>query len=102
MAKRSAPAKRPARTSARRAVVKRKASKRKTAARAAATRARKRKSAPKPSRLSAAAALARGGAAAAIAAIARRLPWSKGEHDPIVLLETDHRRFQDLLKHGEE
>jgi hypothetical protein len=83
-------------------VVKKTASRRKTAARAAATRSRTRKTTPKPSRLAAAATLARGAAAGAVAAIARRLPWSKQENDPIVLLETDHRRFEDLLKHGEE
>ena len=37
-----------------------------------------------------------------MAAIAERLPWTKDENDPIVLLEADHRRFEDLLKRGEE
>ena len=35
-------------------------------------------------------------------AVAERLPWAKDENDPIVLLETDHRRFEALLKQGEE
>jgi hemerythrin-like domain-containing protein len=35
-------------------------------------------------------------------AITKRLPWSSGEQDAITLLETDHRRFKDLLKQGEE
>ena len=83
-------------------VVARKASKRKTAARAAATRSRVRKPAARPSRLSSAATLVRGAAAGAAAAIARRLPWARNENDPIVLLETDHRRFEALLKQGEE
>ena len=87
-----APAKRVARSPA----------KRKTAARAAATRSRTKKRAPKPSRLSAATALVRGVAASAVVAVAERLPWAKDENDPIVLLETDHRRFEDLLKRGEE
>jgi hypothetical protein len=83
-------------------VVGRKASTRKTAARAAATRSRARKPAARPSRLSSAATLVRGAAAGAAAAIARRLPWARDENDPIVLLETDHRRFEALLKQGEE
>lgn len=83
-------------------VVARKASTRKTAARPAATRSRARKSAPKPSRLASAATLVRGAAAGAVVAIARRLPWATNENDPIVLLETDHRRFEALLKQGEE
>jgi hypothetical protein len=83
-------------------VVARKASKRKTATRAAATRSRTRKPPVRPSRLSSAATLVRGAAAGAAAAIARRLPWARDENDPIVLLETDHRRFETLLKQGEE
>ena len=46
--------------------------------------------------------LVRGAAAGVVAAIAERLPWSKDETDPIALLEADHRRFEDLLKRGEE
>ena len=84
------------------AKVARKASKRKTAARAAATRSRTRKPVARPSRLSSAATLVRGAAAGAAAAIARRMPWARDENDPIVLLETDHRRFEALLKQGEE
>ena len=37
-----------------------------------------------------------------LATIAARLPWSARENDPIRLLETDHRRFEALLKQGEE
>jgi hemerythrin-like domain-containing protein len=73
--------------------------KRKTAARAAATKAtRKRKTPPRPSK---AATLARA-AAGRVVAIAQKLSWSKSENDPFVLLETDHRRFEELLKQGEE
>ena len=46
--------------------------------------------------------IARGMAATAVAAIAKRLPWAKDENDPINLLETDHRRFEQLLKDGED
>ena len=34
--------------------------------------------------------------------MARRLPWAKVQNDPIVLLETDHRRFEKLLDQGEK
>jgi hemerythrin superfamily protein len=40
--------------------------------------------------------------ATVMAAIANRLPWAKNEDDPIVLLETDHRRFEKLLEEGEK
>ena len=76
-----------------------KVAKRKTAARAAASQAVvPGPPAPKPSRLAAAVTLARGAAAGAVAAMSQRLPWATDENDPIVLLETDHRRFEDLLK----
>ena len=80
----------------------RKVAKRKIASRAAATRSRKRRPPPKPSRLAAATTLLRGSTAGAVSAVVRRLPWAGDETDPIVLLETDHRRFEDLLKQGEE
>lgn len=82
--------------------VARKASARKTAARAAAARSPRRKASPKPSRLATAATLVRGTAAAAVTAVTQRLPWTEDENDPIVLLESDHRRFEQLLKQGEE
>jgi hemerythrin-like domain-containing protein len=85
-------------------VVKKKAARRKTAARAAASRTakKKKKAAAKPSKIASAAALVRGAAAGAAVAIAERLPWAKNENDPFTLLETDHRRFEALLKQGEE
>jgi len=46
--------------------------------------------------------IARGVAATTVAAIAKRIPWAKDENDPIVLLQTDHRRFEQLLKDGED
>ena len=77
-----------------------KAAKRKTSARAAATRKRKP---PKPkSRLASAAAMARGVAATAVAAVTTRLPWAINENDPIALLQADHRRFEKLLEDGEK
>jgi hypothetical protein len=116
VAKRSAPRKRPntAGGRAKRAPGKRKAAprktvakrttaaKRKTAARVAATRVRRRTPPARPSRGSIAAALVRGAAAGAAAAIVRRLPWAVEENDPIVLLETDHRRFEELLERGKQ
>ena len=34
------------------------------------------------------------------AAVARRLPWVSDQHDPIALLEADHRQFEELLEQG--
>jgi hemerythrin-like domain-containing protein len=45
----------------------------------------------------------RGALAGAVAAVADRLPWTRSDRpDALALLETDHRRFEDLLKQGEE
>ena len=41
-------------------------------------------------------------AAGAVLSVAQRLRWSKNENDPFLLLEADHRRFEQLLKQGEE
>ena len=76
-----------------------KASKTKVAARAAATR--NPKPAPKPSALATAAKVATGFALLAYDGVVNRLPWAKNENDPIQLLMTDHRRFENLLKEGE-
>jgi len=81
---------------------------RKTAARAAASKSTRRspgarRSAPSSrSRVSTAVEKVRGTVAAAVQLVAGSLPWSTGENDPIALLESDHRRFEDLLKQGEE
>jgi iron-sulfur cluster repair protein YtfE (RIC family) len=40
--------------------------------------------------------------ASAVQAVAGSFPWSADENDPIALLESDHRRFEDLLKKGAE
>lgn len=92
-------ARRPAKRSAKKSKQP-KAAKRKTAARAAATR--KRKPAQPKSRLQSVAAIAKGAAATAVAAITNRFPWAKDENDPIALLESDHRRFEKLLDEGEQ
>jgi hemerythrin len=102
-AKGSAKAKRS--TKARRSTKKTKsapAARRKTAARAAATRTRRRKPAAKPSTLSVAGAVVRGAVEGAVVAVAKRLPWTSTENDAVVLLEADHRRFEELLKQGEK
>lgn len=113
MAKRAAPKRRAVKTSRKSTASKstgagrgpaaraRRAAKRKTAARAAATRSIRRRPKPKAARKSPAATLARA-AAGAVASLAARLPWVKDENDPFILLETDHRRFENLLKRGEE
>jgi hemerythrin-like domain-containing protein len=79
-----------------------KVARRKTAARAAATRSTRKKPTPKPSRLTTATTAVRGAVAGVVAAVTERLPWSAGEDDALSLLEKDHRRFERLLKQGEE
>ena len=93
-----------------------KTARRKTAARAAAARsgakrpakaktAAKKKTASrarKTSPVATVAAKARGIVAGAVQAAVGSFPWSADENDPIALLEADHRRFEDLLKQGEE
>jgi len=54
------------------------------------------------SRLAAAGSTVRGAVASAVQAVAGSFPWSADENDPIALLEADHRRFEDLLKQGEQ
>ncbi|MEP6915657.1 MAG: hemerythrin domain-containing protein [Acidobacteriota bacterium] len=86
-----------------RAAPKTKTARRKTAARAAASRSsRKRPARQPPSALASARAAVVGAVAGAVAAVADRLPGRAAGVDPIALLETDHRRFEDLLKQGEE
>lgn len=75
----------------------------KTAARGAATRKRRSTPAPKaPSRMASAAAAARGTLAGAVAAVAARMQWNTAEPDAIQLLEQEHRRFEELMKQGED
>ena len=77
-----------------------KAAKTKVAARATASR--KATPAKPKTTLEKVGIIARGVAATAVAAVTKRLPWTNNENDPILLLETDHRRFEQLLKEGED
>src|SRR5918993_5105651 len=97
--KRKTVARKPARRAAKKATQS-KPARRKFAARAAATR--KRKPEQQRTRLQKATSIARGAALTAVSAITRRLSWSTNENDPIELLMTDHRRFEELLKQGED
>jgi len=75
----------------------------KTAARSAATRKRRQAPVPPaPSRLSVAAAAIAGTVAGAVGAVAGKLRRAKTEPDAIELLEQEHRRFEALLKQGED
>ena len=77
-----------------------KAAKKKVAARSAASR--KATPAKPRSTIASLGIIAKGMAATAVAAITKRISWAKDENDPINLLETDHRRFEQLLKDGED
>jgi hemerythrin-like domain-containing protein len=89
------------RTIAKRVATK-KTAKRKTAARAAASRSGRKHPTAEPSKLASAAATVRGAVAGAVAAVADRLPWASGDLDAIAFLEKDHRRFENLLKQGQD
>ena len=92
-------ARRTSRTS--RTPAKTRTARRKNAARATAARkTRGEAKPPEPSRLASAATAVKGAVAGAVAAVAKRLPGA--EIDAITLLETDHRRLEDLLKQGED
>jgi hypothetical protein len=93
MAKRTA-AKRKTRQKARPPAAKKKVAKKKVAKKKAAKK--------KPSTLSTSATFARGIVAGAVATVARKMPGGEAAPDAIELLEREHRRFEDLLKQGEE
>jgi hemerythrin superfamily protein len=88
-------------------------SRRKTAARPASARSTKGP-ARSTTRPTAAASKSSGGVVVTVAQmvggtvgrvvqrVAGSLPWSADENDPLALLETDHRRFEDLLKQGQD
>jgi hemerythrin-like domain-containing protein len=79
------------------------AARRKTAARSAASRSTRRTSTPEPkSKLATAATAVRGAVAGAVAVVTELTPWGSNEPDALSLLEKDHRRFEQLLKQGEE
>ena len=105
--KRSAAAPSRTRTAARKTTAARgtktKTARRKNAARSAASRStRVEPKPPEPSRLASAATAVRGAVGNVVAAVGRRLPGASADMDAITLLETDHRRLEDLLKQGEE
>ena len=75
----------------------------KTAARAAAVRRRREhKPPPKTSKLSTAATALRGVVAGAVATVTSKVGVGASKPDAIEILERDHRRFEELLKQGEE
>jgi len=89
-----------------------KTSRRKTAARPASPRSTKgpaRSTTPPPAAASKSsgvvvtvAQMVGGTVGRVVQRVAGSLPWSADENDPLALLETDHRRFEDLLKQGED
>jgi len=106
---RSAKSRTPSKTARRKTAARATASRsdsRKTAAKRAAKRktASRAKKARRPVRssLASAASAVRGVVAGAVQAVAGSFPWSADENDPIALLESDHRRFEALMKKGEE
>ena len=75
----------------------------KSAARSAAIRRRReQKPLPKPSRLSAAVTAVRGTVAGAVATVTSKLAAGEAKPDALEILEREHRRFEGLLKQGEE
>jgi hemerythrin-like domain-containing protein len=76
--------------------------KKKTGARSAATRRRQaRRPPPAPSRMSTAATAVRGVVAGAVATVSRQLPGA-AKPDALEILEREHRRFEELMKQGED
>lgn len=92
----------PAATNRTRARAASKTAKKKTAARAAAVRTRRRRNPPKPSKLSTSATFVRGAVAGVVATVTSRMPRGSAQPDAIEILEREHRRFEQLLKSGEE
>ena len=83
-------------------MAKRTTAKRKTRQQARRPAAKKKVATKKPSTLSTSATFARGMVAGAVATVARKMPGGAATPDAIELLEREHRRFEDLLKQGEE
>jgi Hemerythrin HHE cation binding domain len=80
-----------------------KTAKKKIAARSAAVRKRRaQKAPPKPSMLSTSATLVRGVVAGAVATVTSKMPGGPGNPDALEILEREHRRFEELLKQGED
>lgn len=76
--------------------------KKKTAARAAGSRRAAKTPPAAKSALGSAATMIRGAVAGAVAAVTQKLPWTSDQLDAIQMLERDHRRFEELLRQGEE
>ena len=77
--------------------------KKKIAARSAAVRRRReRKPPPKPSKLSIARTALRGAVAGAVATVTSKVARGASKPDAIEILEREHRRFEAILKQGEE
>jgi len=70
--------------------------------RAAAAKRRRPKRPAKPTTTASAKATVKGAIAGAVQAVAKRLPGASANVDAFTLLETDHRRLEDLFKQGEE
>jgi hypothetical protein len=80
-----------------------KTARKKAAARAVASRRRRNRKPPsEPTRLSTAATAVRGAVASAVATVTSMVSRSGARLDAIELLEREHRRFENLLKQGEE
>jgi hypothetical protein len=77
--------------------------KKKTAARSAAARKRRERKPPrKPSKLSTSATLLRGVVAGSVAIAASTVARGAANPDAVEILEREHRRFEELLKQGED
>lgn len=88
---------------ARKAASRKAASARKAAPRQkAATRASARRVPKGAAGRSRVATSVRGAIAGAVAAVTGSLPWGSAETDAVELLETDHRRLEDLFAQGEK
>jgi hypothetical protein len=94
---------RTARRKAARKPATKKTARKKAAARSVAMRRRReQKPPPKPSRLSSAATALKGVVAGAVATVTSKVAAGGAKPDAIELLEREHRRFESLLKQGED
>ena len=101
--RKSAPSRAATRKATRRPAKSSRTATKKTAARAAASRQRRAKpEPPAPSRIALARTAVRGAVAGAVASVTNTLRRRPAEPDAIEILEREHRRFEDLLKQGEE
>jgi hypothetical protein len=96
-----APLKRSTKRSARTKGQKRQALRKSKSGKTAALRSKRRSKSSKSALVSAAGAVGRA-IGRTVAIVTERTPWGSGRVDAIELLESDHRRLEDLLKKGEE